>query len=102
MKKNIVKERRMSNEREEAFDRLSEIKDEIKELMSEAKKIIRQHCEPITWERAKSYWFAAMSMALDNEHDYLGKEPFTMQDAIDELDDYVDEEEENNEETKQE
>lgn len=74
--------------------RLIEIKDEIKTLLEEAKQIIRyKSSNSITWERARSYWYAHIMMALDKEHDYLGGSMFTMEDTINELEE-VDEDDE--------
>ena len=64
--------------------RLSEIKDQIKELMEEARSILEQGNERV-WFRAKSYWYAHIITALDKDHMYLGGSMTTMQDTIDEL-----------------
>lgn len=69
---------------DDASERLYEIKDEIKELMKEAKSIL-QHTDERTWARAKSYWYAHIVSALDKEHDYMGGSTVTMQDTIDEI-----------------
>ena len=64
--------------------RLDEIKNEIKELMNEARSIL-QHGDERTWARAKGYWYAHIVSALDKEHDYMGNSMVTMQDTIDEM-----------------
>lgn len=66
------------------IERLQEIKDEIKELMNEAKQIIRQG-RPIIWERARGYCYGHIVSALDNDHEFMGREMFTLQNIIDEL-----------------
>lgn len=65
------------------MNRIGEIIEEIKELVDEAYKTIPPGRER---ERAKGYWRAHILMALDNDHDYLGKETCTMKDSADSLD----------------
>ena len=65
--------------------RLSEIKDEIKELMDEAKSIVEHSGNNTAWARAKSYWYAHIVMALDDDHMFMGGSMTSMQDTIDEL-----------------
>lgn len=62
---------------------------EIKEVMLEATQRARQilHGTGMTRERAVSYWLAHIEMALGDDHGYLGGDMFTMQSAIDELND---------------
>lgn len=69
--------------------RLEEIKDEIKDLLEEAKQIVRK--DDRAWQQAKSYWYAHIVSALDKDHDYLGSSMITMQDTIDKLEDLEDE-----------
>jgi len=75
----------------EKSERLDEIRNQIKDLVYEARDLLRH--EGITWDRANSYWYAHILMALDKEHDYLGSSMVTMEDTIYELD-YDEEEEE--------
>ena len=63
-------------------DRLSEIKDEVKDLIIEAISIVRQTDE---YDRAKGYWYAHIRGALDSDHSYLGGSMVTLQDTIDSL-----------------
>lgn len=74
--------------------RLGEIKDQIKELMDEAESLVRRHGTSIVKERAKSYWVPHILMALDNDHEYLGGDAFTMESAANALDNGEDDEEE--------
>jgi hypothetical protein len=67
----------------ERAERLNEIKEEIKAFLGEAKRMLRG--TGITWERARSYWFAHILGALDEENEYMGGSMFTMQDTINEL-----------------
>ena len=73
--------------------RFEEIRDEIKELVYEARGMLPRNS--IEYERAKSYWIPHILMALDSDHDYLGGSMFTMQDTINDLtiedEDYDDE-----------
>ena len=61
---------------------LQDIKDEIKELLDQARRLVRGTREE---DRAKGYWFAHIRCALDDEHGYLGRSMITMQDTIDAL-----------------
>jgi hypothetical protein len=64
-------------------DRLSEIKDEIKYLVEEARVLVHSTSEDA---RSKAYWYAHITMALDDDHEFLGSGSHTMQDTIDNLD----------------
>lgn len=64
--------------------RLGEIKDEIKDLLREAKNILQKTDED-AWEKAKKFWYGHIVAALDEEHGYLGSPSHTMQDTIDKL-----------------
>jgi len=66
----------------EDLERLIEIKDEIKELVNEARDTINSTSEA---KRARAYWCAYILCALDSDHDYLGGSMVTMQDSIDAL-----------------
>lgn len=70
-------------ENENPAERLSEIKEEIKELMHEVKSLLGRNDG--VWARAKAYWYAHIITALDKEHDYMGSSMTTMQDTINEL-----------------
>jgi len=70
----------------EKVERMLEIKEEIKDLVSEVVKILRD-AEGSTLSRAKAYWIPHIKMALDKDHGYLGGSMVTMQDTINELDD---------------
>lgn len=67
----------------EQYNRLTEIKEELLQLLNEANKMVRGTSEE---NRAHSYWFAHIRMALDDEHGYLGSSMCTLQGSIDALD----------------
>lgn len=69
--------------------RFEEIKDQIKELLEEAISLVPS----AESDRAESYWYAHISMALDEDHDYLGGSMCSMQDTINEWHDGDDDEE---------
>lgn len=73
------------------IERLYEIKDEIKELVYEARDLFPRNS--LTYERARSYWIAHILGALDDENDYLGGSMFTMKETIEELEDPEEEDE---------
>lgn len=63
----------------ERAERLNEIKDEVKELMTEALRLVRgTREEPV----ARSYWYAHIACALDQEHEYASRQIGTMQESI--------------------
>lgn len=64
------------------IERLTSIKEEIKELAREAFRLVRGTKEE---GRAHSYWYPHIVMSLDDDHSYLGKEMATMQGAVDGL-----------------
>jgi glycine/D-amino acid oxidase-like deaminating enzyme len=70
--------------------RFEEIKEQIKELLDEAFDLVPDHARA----RAESYWYAHISMALDEDHGYLGGSMCSMQDTLEEFDDVEDEEDE--------
>lgn len=67
---------------DERADRLEEIKDEIAELVCEARELLRDTAEE---SRAKGYWVGHIVCALDRNHGYLGSSMVTMQDTINAL-----------------
>lgn len=73
----------MDNER---LERLVEIKDEMLELLNETRRLLQGTSEE---DRARSYWWAHIRMAIDNDHGYLGGSMVTIQDTIEELENEV-------------
>jgi hypothetical protein len=63
----------------EVADRLEEIKDEMLELLHEARRLVRTTAER---SRAESYWLPHIEMALHDDHEYLGGSMCTMTDTI--------------------
>jgi hypothetical protein len=66
-------------------ERLNEIKEEIKELLSEAHGIVRCSEDYMALRRAESYWYAHIRIALDDESEFVGRSMVSMQSTIDEL-----------------
>ena len=64
------------------IDQLEETRDEIKDLVGEARRIVRGTIEG---NAAESYWIPHILGALDDDHDYLGGSMTTMQDTIEAL-----------------
>jgi len=69
----------------EAVERLMEIKEEIIELMHEAMTITEQHGSSGTINRARSYWFPHVLMALDENSGYMGRSMCTIEDTAREI-----------------
>lgn len=73
----------MSMSNEEKVEHLEYLKEEIKDLLFEALRILPR--KGMIRDRAKTYWYAHMLMCMDKEHDYVGGCMCTMQDTIDEM-----------------
>lgn len=69
------------NKKEKA-ERLQEIREQMLELLEEAKNIIP---EGMAKERAKCYWYAHIKTAILKEHEYLGGSMVTMEETIEEI-----------------
>ena len=74
----------------EKIDRLDEIKDEFKELLREAHRLIREAGSEHILARAEAYWLAHIKMAIDKDHDYLGGSMCSMDDTIREIESHLD------------
>jgi len=62
--------------------RLEEIKNEMLDLLGEARELVEGTNEE---DRAEAYWLAHIEMALINEHRYVGGSMCTMEDTIEGL-----------------
>lgn len=81
----ISEERPPKIMRAEDHERLVEIKDEMKNMLEEAKELIRRNASDWVYQRAKSYWIGHIAQALDDESDYMGSATVTFQNTIDEI-----------------
>lgn len=70
---------------DEDVDRLEEIREEIMELMDEAKKIVAGSKNRGAVGRADAYWIPHIEIALGGEHGYMDRSMCSMQDTIEEL-----------------
>jgi hypothetical protein len=75
----------------ERADELEEIKNQIMELIEQARRQVDGTPEE---NRAKSYWLAHIEMALTKESRYLGSSMVTMECTINDLREAADQEEE--------
>ena len=69
--------------------RLDEIKDELLELLDEAEDIVRDldtAPDKMTYNRAYAYWIPQLTMALTNEHEWLGSCSVCLEETIEDLD----------------
>jgi len=66
----------------ERADELQDILCQMKDLLWEARKLVRGTPEE---SRANAYWIAHISMALDSEHGYLGGSMCTMESTANDL-----------------
>ena len=69
----------------EAVHELEDIKTQMEQLLGEAKDLLRSVGNEDIAERARRTWLAHMTTALDNNHEWLGRDMNTMQDTIEEL-----------------
>jgi hypothetical protein len=77
------------------MSRLEDIHEKMLELLYEAKEIVTSHRDthPMIYERMKAYWHPHIQMALTKDHEYLGGDGATMEEAVlalEDVDDYVD------------
>lgn len=68
---------------EEIAYELEEIKEQIKGLVYEAFELIPR--DGMYASRARSYWYAHILTALDDESEFMGGSMHSMQDTIDEI-----------------
>lgn len=70
-------------------ERLDEIKDELLDLLNEASEIVRKlDTTPgkMIYNRASAYWFPQLTMAITNDHEWLGSSTVCLEETIEELD----------------
>ena len=80
----------------EAGERILEITDEIRDLLQEAMDLVRSEGTDLDRERARSYWYGHILIALGGDHGYMGRSMCSMTDTAEEL--MADEEPEEEEE----
>ena len=78
----------------EAGERILEITEEIRELLQEAMDMVSSYGTDFDRERARSYWYGQMQIALGGDHGYFGSSMCSMTDTADELMEEEPEEEE--------
>ena len=76
----------MNDDWQERADDLAEIKEQVHELIQTARELVRG-ADDLTRRRAESGWIAQIEMALDHDHEWLGRASVTMQETIDEMQD---------------
>ena len=80
----------------EAGERILEITEEIRDLLQEAMDLVRSEGTDFDRERARSYWYDHIQIALGGDHGYMGRSMCSMSDTAEEL--MADEEPEEEEE----
>ena len=80
----------------EAGERILEISEEIRDLLQEAMDLVRSEGTDFDRERARSYWYGHIQIALGGDHGYMGRSMCSMSDTAEEL--MADEEPEEEEE----
>jgi len=81
----------------EAGVRILEITEEIRELLQEAMDLVREEGTDFDRERARSYWYGHILVALGGDHGYMGSSMCSMTDTAEELMGESEEEEEGEE-----
>ena len=69
----------------EAGERIMDISEEMQGLLREAMDLVRSEGTDLDRERARSYWYGHIQIALGGEHGYLGSSMCSMTDAAEEL-----------------
>ena len=69
----------------EAGERILEISEEIRDLLQEAMDLVRSEGTDFDRERARSYWYGHIQIALGGEHGYMGRSMCSMADTAEEL-----------------
>lgn len=80
----------MSNDK----NRFEEIICEMQELVDEAISLVPKNSRA----RAQAYWYANITTLISHDHDYLGQSICSMQDTLNEFDDYDEDEHDNEDE----
>ena len=62
----------------EAGERILEITEEIRELLQEAMDLVRSEGTDLDRERARSYWYGHIQIALGGEHGYMSRSAGSM------------------------
>ena len=76
---------------ESTSDQLEDIKNQIEDLVSNAILLLKNtDVDRLSRDRALSYWAPQLEIALNGNHNYLGKCPVTMEDTIEEINTYND------------
>ena len=63
---------------------LLEIQEELREIRDRADQVLRS-IGGVTERRARAYWFAQLTMLIDNNHEFLGSASCTIEDTFREL-----------------
>jgi len=83
----------------EAGERILEISEEIRDLLREAMGLISDNGTDLDYQRARSYWYGHIQLALGGDHGYMGRSMCSMADTAREMtEDESDSEEEEREE----
>lgn len=69
----------------EAGERILEISEEIRDLLQEAMDLVRSEGTDFDRERARSYWYGQIQIALGGDHGYFGSSMCSMTDTAEEL-----------------
>ena len=69
----------------EAGERILEISEEIRDLLQEAMDLVRSEGTDFDRERARSYWYGHIQIALGGDHGYMGRSMCSMADTAEEL-----------------
>jgi hypothetical protein len=87
----LVEEKMPAAEREqveEDIEELKELQEQMIDALEQAEQLLRKYKKHGIYERAKSYWLAHAKMAVSNDHGYLGNSGVSLEDTLEELEEY--------------
>ncbi|MGA4113921.1 hypothetical protein ACI2VH_16690 [Ralstonia nicotianae] len=84
--------------RTDVIEELTDIKEQMLELIENARGLLKTGGFRSALDRAEDYWLAQLTMAISDDHGYLGRSGCTLQDTIEEIESDEDEEDEEDEE----
>lgn len=71
---------------DEAAEQFQYIMEQMKDLLQQAHDICKaEFGYDSRYERAKGYWIAQIKMAIDDDHEYMGRGSHTMAQTLDEI-----------------
>ncbi|MGH1515543.1 hypothetical protein [Ralstonia solanacearum] len=80
--------------RTDVVEELNDIQQQMLDLIENARGLLKAGGFGSALDRAEDYWIAHITMAISDDHGYLGRSGCTLQDTIEEIESGEDEDEE--------